>query len=142
MGFHPPSLPRSIKLKMIQCCRIIDQAGAEALGEMCLFVKCFAPSLAGQLLISVCALVFLYSFPRGRNGRQGCRQGGRQMNIYSSFSISPLDFSLLSILRLTLSFSVHLEVFIKQTLGYNTDVLFFNSHHICHVLSDVCSMAP
>lgn len=32
-----PSLPRSIKLKMIQCCRIIDHTWAEALGEMGLF---------------------------------------------------------------------------------------------------------
>ena len=36
-GFPPPTLPRSIKLKMIQCCRIIDHIGAEALGEMGLF---------------------------------------------------------------------------------------------------------
>lgn len=33
-GFRPPpSLPRSIKLKMSQGCKIIDQVSSEALGE-------------------------------------------------------------------------------------------------------------
>lgn len=72
----------------------------------------------------------------------GCRPGGRQTNIHSSFSVSPSDFSLPSVPCLTLSFNIHLEVFIKQSLGDNTDVLFLNSHHIYRVLSDVCSMLP
>lgn len=37
---------------------------------------------------------------------------------------------------------MHLEVFIQQSLKSKIDALFVNSHHIYHVLSDICYMAP